>query len=62
MAAEGEKTIDQILGFINDFLLTFAAISLVVGIFLIINTFSILVAQRSRELALCGPWARRRVR
>jgi putative ABC transport system permease protein len=52
VAAEGEKTIDQILGFINDFLLTFAAISLVVGIFLIINTFSILVAQRSRELAL----------
>ena len=28
------------------------AVSLVVGIFLIINTFSILVAQRSRELAL----------
>jgi putative ABC transport system permease protein len=52
VAAEGQKSIDQILGFINDFLLTFAAISLVVGIFLIINTFSILVAQRSRELAL----------
>ena len=34
------------------FLLVFAAVSLVVGIFLIINTFSILVAQRSRELAL----------
>ena len=30
----------------------FAAIALVVGTFLIINTFSILVAQRSRELAL----------
>jgi putative ABC transport system permease protein len=30
----------------------FAGISLVVGSFLIINTFSILVAQRSRELAL----------
>ncbi len=52
VAAEGEKSIDMVLGFINDFLLTFAAISLVVGIFLIINTFSILVAQRSRELAL----------
>lgn len=52
VAAEGEKAINQILSFLNYFLLTFAAISLVVGIFLIINTFSILVAQRSRELAL----------
>ncbi len=52
VAAEGEKAINQILSFLNIFLLTFAAISLVVGIFLIINTFSILVAQRSRELAL----------
>ncbi|HZX99265.1 MAG TPA: FtsX-like permease family protein, partial [Dermatophilaceae bacterium] len=34
------------------FLLVFAGVSLVVGTFLIINTFSILVAQRSRELAL----------
>lgn len=51
-AAENQKMMDQILGFINKFLLVFAAISLVVGIFLIINTFSILVAQRSRELAL----------
>ena len=34
------------------FLLIFAGISLVVGAFLIVNTFSILVAQRSRELAL----------
>ena len=38
--------------FITIFLLVFAGISLVVGSFLIINTFSILVAQRSRELAL----------
>ena len=38
--------------FINTFLLVFAAVALVVGTFLIINTFSILVAQRSRELAL----------
>ncbi len=52
VAAEGEKAISQILKFINYFLLVFAAISLVVGVFLIINTFSILVAQRSRELAL----------
>ncbi|MDX6309108.1 MAG: putative transport system permease protein [Nocardioidaceae bacterium] len=52
VAAEGEKSLDQALKFINYFLLVFAAISLVVGIFLIVNTFSILVAQRSRELAL----------
>ena len=44
--------IDEIMGFLNTFLLVFAAVALVVGIFLIINTFSILVAQRSRELAL----------
>ncbi len=40
------------LKYIRIFMLIFAGISLVVGAFLIINTFSILVAQRSRELAL----------
>ncbi|HEU5038718.1 MAG TPA: FtsX-like permease family protein [Nocardioides sp.] len=49
---ETKNAIGQILGFINTFLLVFAAISMVVGTFLIVNTFSILVAQRSRELAL----------
>lgn len=44
--------LDKFLGFLNKFLLVFAGVSLVVGTFLIINTFSILVAQRSRELAL----------
>ena len=48
----GQDRLDEILGFLQTFLLVFAGISLVVGIFLIINTFSILVAQRSRELAL----------
>ena len=46
---------DQLLeaiGFITTFLLVFAGIALVVGAFIIVNTFSILVAQRSRELAL----------
>jgi putative ABC transport system permease protein len=47
-----KATLDEVLGFLNTFLLVFAAVSLVVGTFLIINTFSILVAQRSRELAL----------
>ncbi|WP_235738547.1 ABC transporter permease [Nocardioides alcanivorans] len=45
------QLIDQ-LSFITTFLLIFAVIALVVGSFLIVNTFSILVAQRSRELAL----------
>ena len=47
-----QEGLAEILGFIQTFLLVFAGIALVVGIFLIINTFSILVAQRSRELAL----------
>ncbi len=42
----------QAISFITTFLLIFAGISLVVGAFLIVNTFSMLVAQRSRELAL----------
>jgi len=44
--------LDRVLGFLHTFLLVFAGISLVVGTYLIVNTFSILVAQRSRELAL----------
>ena len=40
------------ISFIRTFLLIFAGIALVVGAFLIVNTFSILVAQRTRELAL----------
>jgi len=40
------------LTFFNSILLGFAAVALFVGIFLILNTFSIIVAQRTRELAL----------
>ncbi len=40
------------LGFLNIALLVFAGISIFVGAFTIFNTFSILVAQRTRELAL----------
>ncbi|RJO80079.1 FtsX-like permease family protein [Nocardia panacis] len=46
---------DQIstsLNFINYFLLAFGAIALIVGTFIIYNTFSMIVAQRLRELAL----------
>ena len=49
---ESANVLREAIGFIQTFLLVFAAISLVVGSFLIVNTFSILVAQRSRELAL----------
>ncbi|WP_109507826.1 ABC transporter permease [Nocardioides speluncae] len=49
---EQKNGLEQIFSFLEYFLLAFAAISLIVGIFMIINTFSILVAQRSRELAL----------
>ena len=52
VVAKNQAGIDEFMGFLNTFLLVFAAVSLVVGTFLIINTFSILVAQRSRELAL----------
>lgn len=52
VAQESKDLFDQLLGFLNTFLLVFAGIALVVGTFLIVNTFSILVAQRSRELAL----------
>jgi len=42
---------DGLRGF-STFLLVFAGISLFVGAFLIFNTFSMLIAQRARELAL----------
>ncbi|MGH3357063.1 MAG: ABC transporter permease [Nocardioidaceae bacterium] len=51
-ADEASDDITEGLSFISTFLLVFAAVALVVGSFLIVNTFSILVAQRSREMAL----------
>jgi putative ABC transport system permease protein len=45
-------SLKQFLDIIRNFLLGFAGITLFVGAFLIVNTFSILVAQRTRELAL----------
>ena len=50
--AEQRKVIASGLGFVNTFLLVFAGVSLCVGAFIIANTFSMLVAQRTRELAL----------
>lgn len=46
------KDIQQFLNILNYIFLGFAGVSLFVGIFLILNTFSMLVAQRTRELAL----------
>lgn len=52
VAAEISGAIKEGLGFFNTALLVFAGISLFVGAFLIFNTFSITVAQRTREFAL----------
>ena len=49
---EAASGIKKALSFITTFLLVFAGVALLVGSFLIVNTFGILVAQRSRELAL----------
>jgi putative ABC transport system permease protein len=51
-ADEAASAVSEGLAFINVFLLVFAGIALFVGTFIILNTFSMLVAQRSRELAL----------
>ncbi|MBM6402225.1 ABC transporter permease [Phycicoccus sonneratiae] len=51
-SARAATRIDEALSFVTTFLLVFAGVALTVGAFLIVNTFSILVAQRSRELAL----------
>jgi putative ABC transport system permease protein len=49
---ELKKGIKDTLSVITNFLLGFAAVALFVGALVIANTFSILVAQRSRQLAL----------
>ncbi len=51
-AASQAADIGKALGFITTGLLAFAFIAVLVGAFLIFNTFSITIAQRSRELAL----------
>jgi putative ABC transport system permease protein len=52
LAEEQSSVVKKGLGFFNTFLLVFATIALFVGAFIIFNTFSMLVAQRTRELAL----------
>ncbi|MEU5841778.1 FtsX-like permease family protein [Rhodococcus sp. NPDC047139] len=49
---ETKSQVAEALNFLNYFLLAFGAIALLVGTFIIYNTFSMIVAQRLRELAL----------
>ncbi|MFE9995739.1 ABC transporter permease [Streptomyces avermitilis] len=51
-ADENRKGINGFMGVIKYAMLGFAGIAFLVGIFLIINTFSMLVAQRTREIGL----------
>ncbi|HWI04091.1 MAG TPA: ABC transporter permease, partial [Acidimicrobiales bacterium] len=50
--ADSKAELKENLGFFNTFLLAFAYISLFVGMFIIYNTFSIVVAQRARDMAM----------
>ncbi|MFG3711788.1 ABC transporter permease [Micromonospora sp. NPDC047730] len=52
LSEEAAASMKEALSFFNRILLGFAAVALLVGTFLILNTFSIIVAQRTRELAL----------
>ena len=52
VAQEQAAQFQEALGFFNTFLLVFAGISLFVSTFIIQNTFRIVVAQRTQELAL----------
>jgi putative ABC transport system permease protein len=52
VTTEAQNTIHQAFKVVNVFLLVFAFIALFVGSFVIFNTFSIIVAQRMRELAM----------
>jgi putative ABC transport system permease protein len=49
--ADKQSDLHEDLRFFNAFLLAFAAVALFVGVFIIYNTFTIVLAQRSRELA-----------
>ncbi|MEW2405966.1 ABC transporter permease [Streptomyces griseoviridis] len=51
-ADANQKDVEELLGVMKYAMLGFAGIAFLVGIFLIINTFSMLVAQRTREIGL----------
>lgn len=52
LSRQASESVDEALRFFENILLGFAFVALFVGVFLILNTFSIIVAQRLRELAL----------
>jgi putative ABC transport system permease protein len=52
VAADGTAAVRDSLGIFTTVLLVFAGVSVVVGSFVIWNTFNVLVAQRRREVAL----------
>lgn len=52
LAEELTKVMSQALSFVNYFLIAFGLVALLVGTFLIANTFSMIVAQRTKEFAL----------
>ncbi len=51
-AAVLQQQVDEFLSLLNNLLLGFAGIGLLIGGFIIFNTFTILIAQRTRELGL----------
>ena len=51
-AEQQAQDLSDALGFIRTALLVFAAVALLVGGFLIFNTFTVTVAQRTKEFAL----------
>ncbi len=52
LADDEASALGEALTFFNYILIGFASVALFVAVFLILNTFSIIVAQRTRELAL----------
>jgi putative ABC transport system permease protein len=52
ITTESQNDVKDQLGFFNTFLLVFGVIALLVGSFIIFNTFGIIIAQRGREMAL----------
>jgi putative ABC transport system permease protein len=49
---EGQEQVSEGVGFFNTVLLAFALVAVFVGGFIILNTFRIIVTQRTRELAM----------
>jgi putative ABC transport system permease protein len=58
--ADEQASLHQQLAFIDQFLMAFAFVALFVGMFIVYNTFSIVVAQRGRDLAVLRSLGARR--